>query len=264
MSSQKKCDRYNFPVSRTATSLALLALGAIVCRDQGSAGAAGFHQRIRVEEPHGASAGLQHRVSKLLPRLSKRIDSDFHVRPTGQLTVVLYSSHTAFARAMFRNERLWPQGRLDNVANVTRSVLPLGPAIPRLAHSLAHVYTEWILDRLTHNSSDRQPNPAWLYDGLAEWEADHASRPVACSIPAAYPLSLASLASPERWRALRSGALGGLEYCEARTGAGRLISRVGWPRLIHLLHASHSWHGFVRDTRFACGGRRWPACVARR
>jgi hypothetical protein len=186
-------------------------------------------------------------VRATLAAIRPRIDADFAVAGRPTLTVDVFASNSAYARTFHRLEGLWPEGRQDTTGNVVHGVMPIGPPNAYLEHNLAHIYTEWVLDRLTHNTDDRQPSPAWLYDGIAEWEADRVGTPLSCHLTTPYVLPLASIASPRQWWATRATIFGGLEYCEAESATARLVDRTGWDRLVTLLHRAGSWQRFARD-----------------
>jgi hypothetical protein len=201
---------------------------------------------LRIQAQPGVSARTISLVRSNLLYLRPRIDTDFGVRDYPILLVRLYASHRAFAHALHTLEGVWPEGDADTSGNIVRGVLPLGPPNAYLRHNLAHTYTEWVLDRLTHNRSDRQPNPAWLYDGIAEWEAARRTAPLPCHLSGPYPLQLSSLTTARQWWRTRAGIYGGLAYCEAADEASRLITRVGWPTTRMLLHQSRGWSQFSR------------------
>ncbi len=226
----------------------VLAIGAALVFTIQTSRAGSVHppSDLRVIAQPGVPTTTVDLVTNELVRVRPLIDADFNVHDRPLLTVRLYATHSAFARALHRLEGVWPQGAEDTSGNVVHGILPLGPVNAVLPHNLSHVYTEWVMDRLTGDTSDRQPDPAWLYDGIAEWEADRRSVPVPCSLSGAFPLTLSSLASPAHWWATRAGIFGGLEYCEARDGAARLIARVGWQHLVRLLQTMHNWNRFSR------------------
>jgi hypothetical protein len=162
----------------------------------------------------------------------------------GALIVRVYPTHLLFARALHRLDDSWPQAFWDNASNVVDGVLLLGPRFPGVRHRLAHVYAEWAFDRLTHNTNDAELRPAWLYDGLAELEAQRVER-TPCDLHGHRPLPLAVLAAPRQWSRRRATALAGVEYCEAQQAAARVVARVGWSRVVRRLHQSSSWAEFA-------------------
>ncbi len=200
---------------------------------------------IVVRPRAGAHAAHAKTTARILSKLSRTIDRDFRVRAR-RLKVRMYSSHLAFARELLRTEHLWPEGIGDNTSNIVRGVLRLGPGAGRDKHRLAHVYTEWILDRLTHNTSDLQPRPAWLYDGLAEFEADRVAGTAMCRRTGDVSLPLSRLASPASWWKIRGTPFGPLEYCEAESRVSRLLSHLSWDTVLHRLETSGSWTRFAR------------------
>jgi hypothetical protein len=180
----------------------------------------------------------------VVEREAAAIDADFSEKWPPPLVIRLYASHHAFGRELHHLEGVWPEGAGDNTGNIVRGTLPLGPWTPRLAHSLAHIYTEWLMDRLTGNADDRQPSPAWLYDGIAEYEANRRSPPSVCALHGQYPLPLSDLQTRGQWWAIRAGPLEGFEYCEAEDAAARIIRRVRWTEVVRLLRSSGSWERF--------------------
>jgi hypothetical protein len=221
--------------------------GQAVSRDLASAAV------LRIQADRGASGGEVALVRQTLVHVRPLIDLDFGVRDHPLLTVHIYASHQAFGRALHRLEGVWPQGDMDASGNVVHGVLPLGPPNAYLRHNLAHIYTEWVMDRLTHIVRDRQPSPAWLYDGIAEWEADRRSQSPPCHMLEPYLLPLDSLRSPQSWWRMRGGPLGGVAYCEAKTAAAALIDRVSWARTRQMMRASGSWTVFARKLQSTAG-----------
>lgn len=202
---------------------------------------------VRIRAASGVPASTLQRVRGTVFRARRAVDRDFPPHGDGILTIRLFATQVAFARALRRQQGIAPQGPSDALGNVTYGTLLLGPPNALFRHNLAHVYTEWVLDLLTHNRSDRQPDPAWLYDGIAEWEASRVAGSLPCSIPGAFPLPLHSLVTARQWLSVRGTVNGGLEYCEAQLAAGRLIHRVGWTRVRFLLAHSGSWAGFAAN-----------------
>jgi hypothetical protein len=202
--------------------------------------------QITVRADRGVPATQIHGTLLTLRRLSTAIDRDFGV-PTRHFSVRIYSSHDRFARELVATEHLRPQGSGDNTANVVRGILRLGPTSGGDTHRLAHVYTEWILDRLTRNSSDLQPRPAWLYDGLAEYEANRVSGVAVCRRTEQISLPLSRLVSPSSWWRIRGSPFGPLEYCEAEAQVEKVVSHVLWKTMLECLRASGSWLRFARS-----------------
>ncbi len=185
------------------------------------------------------------RVAEALEKVEPRVDRDFHVSPT-RLTVRIYASHGDFGDELFRLEGVRPQSPVDNMGNVVHHLLPVGPNERNLAHSLAHVYTESVLDRLSHNSSDREPDPAWLYDGLAELEAGMVTHSLTCRLFSDRMLP-ALVSSPEEWWRVRGGPLAGVEYCQAEARAAEIVRHQGWRTVTRLLRRASSWQAFARS-----------------
>jgi hypothetical protein len=122
------------------------------------------------------------------------------------------------------------QGFEDNTSAVVHGTLLLGPEErPYLRHNLAHVYTEWLLDRLLRNRTDRLPRGTWLYDGLAEAEAlRYAPAGLRCSSAGPLPFDVTRIDTPRAWMATRAGPFGSVEYCLAALAARRVVREVGW------------------------------------
>ncbi len=111
-----------------------------------------------------------------------------------------------------------------------------------LRHNLAHVYTEWLIDRLTGNRTDVLPSTPWLYDGLAEYEADrYASTGMRCTLEGSPPLDITTVRTARRWMALRAGPLGPLAYCLAYLQTRALVGRIGWSSIERSMHHGWSW-----------------------
>jgi hypothetical protein len=191
----------------------------------------------------GVSRGWIAKVSNALRSIQPKVDHGFRVAMP-KLTVHFYSTHAAFGATLHRLEGVWPQAGWDNAGNIVAGVLPLGPPFLGIRHRLAHIYSEWDFDRLTHNPADLEPWPAWLYDGLAEVEAQRIA-PELCRLHGVMPLRLASLADPREWWRVRGTAHAGLEYCEAETAAARVVARVGWPGVVRAMHRAASWRQFA-------------------
>jgi hypothetical protein len=186
-------------------------------------------------------------VARELDRVGPLISRDFATHP-GKLRVELYASHRSFAAALWSSQRQRPQSALDNTSSIVHGDLLLGPA-PRqyLQHNLAHVYTEWVIDRLTGNRLDALPPDTWLYDGLAEFEAyRYAPAGMRCTVRAELPFDITSVRTAHRWLALRAGPLGALAYCLAYTQVRAIVARAGWSTIAHLLHHPGGWSRFVQ------------------
>lgn len=193
----------------------------------------------------GKPAAVQERRTLLLVRhVAVAVARVFHQAPRG-LTLHFYVSQAGFSRALFRSEHLWPQNSGDDTGNIVYGVLPLGPQVGANSHRLAHVYTEWVIDGLTHNRTDRQPSPAWLYDGLAEYVANHVGGVALCRGTTSIPLALRSISAPSDWWRIRGGPFGPLEYCKAESQVQQIVSRLGWARVLELLTHSGSWRRFA-------------------
>jgi len=174
--------------------------------------------------------------------LRGRIGADFDLRPP-PLRVVLYASHSAFARALWRIQGTRPQGTVDDSGSIVRGLLLLGPAGDSyVRHNLAHVYTEWVMDKLSGNASDALPGGTWLYDGLAEYEAmKYAPGGIDCREMGRPPLDVTTLTTPARWMAMRASPFGSLAYCLASLSVRAVIERIGWRHLVRSLRQPMSW-----------------------
>ena len=183
-------------------------------------------------------------VRRSLERVGPRIESDLHVTMP-RLMVRIYGNRPLFSRALEGADGLRPAGSWDTAGNVVDDGLVLGPALSWSEHRLAHIIAEWIFDRLTHNVTDSEPRPAWLYDGLAEVEAQRVVPSLTCLLHDKMPLPLQSLAAPRQWLSIRNTSLIWLEYCEALVAAGHVIARIGWVRLVSDMHHASSWAAFA-------------------
>ena len=178
-------------------------------------------------------------VTEVIPRVDGLLHESF--RP---FMLRLYGAFPSFSAALQRADGLKPQGSWDTSGNIVRGVLVAMPGARQEVHRFAHIYTEWVLDRLTNNKADREPSPAWLYDGLAEVVADRVS-PVSCRLGGWRPIALGSLSSPAQWLSLRGSGAAGLEYCEAEIAARHVVRRLGWNGLVRNLHRAASWSDFA-------------------
>jgi hypothetical protein len=160
------------------------------------------------------------------------------------LQVRVFADHRAFAHALRRMQHVSPQSEGDNLSNVVGDSLLLGPVDPSyLRHNLVHVYTEWVLDRLTGNQSDRLPSNPWLYDGIAEFEAyRHEPGSLPCHAGGSPPFNVTAIHSPARWLRLRAGPLGSLEYCLAFLRVRYIVGHTGLWRLVAHIETS-DWSG---------------------
>jgi len=232
---------------RAALSLlALTALVAGVWRGEAAPSRAAVTvPGVRIWVQPGVPAGAAQATAARFGRLVSVIDADFPPHGHPVITLRFYATHAGFAAALHRLEGVWPQRQGDNVGNIVGTVLPLGPDSGLLTHNLAHVYTEWVLDRLTGNAVDRQPSPAWLYDGIAEYEADRRGAPVPCRLTGGYVVPMLQLVSPRDWWRVRGTIYQGLAYCEAEDAVSRIVRRIGWVRLRELLQGRATWNRFA-------------------
>lgn len=204
---------------------------------QAMVGAAPF--RITLRPQPGVAMSLRLHLVSDLAHLHRAIGRDLRSYPA-HLSIQVYASHRSFARALWRTQRTRPQNTLDDTSSIVHDTLLLGPAPSAyLWHNLAHVYTEWIIDRTVGNRSDTLPSDPWLYDGLAEYEAyrqpPHGLR---CSARSTPPFDVTRIRTAQQWLAVRAGPQGSLEYCLAYLSARSLVQRAGWSRVVTILHRS--------------------------
>lgn len=189
------------------------------------------------------SSGWKHYVLNVLRSDAPRIERNFDVQMPF-LTLRFYATHREFGEALRKFEGESPQGGWDNLGNVVNDVLPVGPLFLEARHRLAHVYAEWVFNDLTHNTLV-EPRPAWLYDGLAELEAQRMS-PEKCELRGHMPLALSELSAPRNWWRVRGTGEASLEYCESETAAESLVKRYGWTSMVRRMKASTSWANFAQ------------------
>jgi len=203
--------------------------------------------QVSVWSDPGTPSQLARSVAKELDRVGRLISHDFKTYP-GKLRVELFASHRSFARALWSLQRQLPQGALDNTSSIVHGALLLGPLRRQyLQHNLAHVYTEWVIDRLTGNRLDALPPDTWLYDGLAEFEAyRYVPAGMRCVSRAQLPFEITSVRTAHRWLALRAGPFSSLTYCLAYIRVRALVARVGWSAIVHLLRQPGGWNHFAR------------------
>lgn len=200
----------------------------------------------------GVSSVLARGLVALADRLPTHIGHDFGISPS-RLRIDVYASHDSFARALWLTQRQRPQSSTDDTSSIVRSTLLLGP-LPRryLQHNLAHVYTEWVIDRVTGNVSDALPSNPWLYDGLAEYEAyryEPAGMP--CRVGRNPPFDVTTVHTARRWLALRSGPTGSLMYCLAYVKVRSFVSALGWSWFEHALRWPGGWRMLPQRIRGA-------------
>jgi hypothetical protein len=217
------------------TGLCLLLCGCATSAAQSSRTSARA-QGVRVTAGAGVSEALAAKVAQWVAAVRTPVARDLGVR-RGVLSVHVYATHAAFNRAVHRVQDGVTQGADDNTSAVVHGTLLLGPEMRTyLQHNLAHVYTEWLLDKALGNRSDRLPRGTWLYDGLAEDEAlRYAPAGLQCSSAGPAPLQIMTVDTPRAWMALRAGPLGAAEYCLAAVAARRFIRQVGWACLMTAL-----------------------------
>ncbi|HEX6510408.1 MAG TPA: hypothetical protein VF221_22495 [Chloroflexota bacterium] len=202
---------------------------------------------VAVQLQNGTTRSRAMAVASEIDDLHARIGHDLGDNPP-RLQVQLYASHAAFTQALWAAQHARPQSSTDDTSSIMRGTLLLGPLPDAyLRHNLAHVYTEWILDRLTGNHSDTLPATTWLYDGLAEYEAyRYAPAGMECDVRSPPPIDITIVRTAMQWMSIRAGPLGSLEYCLAYTKTRDLISRVGWAGVVRTLHARLSWAAAAR------------------
>jgi hypothetical protein len=195
----------------------------------------------------GTAASRAHTIAAEIDRLAKGIGGDLRDTPP-VLQVHLYATHAAFATALYALQHARPQSSMDDTSEVVNNTLLLGPINPPyLQHNVAHVYTEWILDRLTGNRLAVLPSTPWLYDGLAEYEAyRYAPAGMRCSVKAPTVLDITDVRTAQQWLSIRAGPLGDLEYCLAYVQTRALVARVGWSSVVRLLHQGWTWNVVAR------------------
>jgi hypothetical protein len=217
------------------TALCLLLCGCATSVAQSSRTSAQA-QGVRVTAGAGVSEALAATVAQWIAAVRTPIERDLGMR-RGVLSVHIYATHAAFNRAVHRVQGGVTQGTDDNTSAVVHGTLLLGPEMRAyLRHNLAHVYTEWLLDKALSNRSDRLPRGTWLYDGLAEDEAlRYAPAGLHCSSAGSAPLQIMTVDTPRAWMALRAGPLGASEYCLAAVAARRVVRQAGWPCLMSAL-----------------------------
>jgi hypothetical protein len=236
-------------VLRSLTSVLLCVIGVSVPRSAGAqrpvhdiAGTSVQAAHASVWGEYGVTNGRETTVAAEIDRLFTRIGHDLAAAPP-RLQVRLFASHLTFARALRSLQGTHPQSSTDNASAIEHGTLLLGPMpASYLRHDLAHVYTEWIIDRLTGNRTDALPSIPWLYDGLAEYEAyRYEPAGLRCILKGLPPLDITTVRTARHWMALRAGPLGALEYCVAYTQTRTLVDRVGWSRIEQAMHHGWNW-----------------------
>lgn len=203
-------------------------------------------------------------VASEVTRLRGDIGRDFGVDP-GRLRIELFATHRSFARALWRERRQRPQTPLDNTSAIVHGTLLCGP-LPAAyrRHNLAHVYTEWVIDRLTGNTLDALPPNPWLYDGLAEYEAyRYVPAGLHCTSGSSPPFDITSIRTARAWMALRPGPLGDLEYCLAYLSVRTLVNSVGWGCVVHVLHQQDIWAHVLPEVVAAADGHHVSVAACR-
>jgi hypothetical protein len=201
---------------------------------------------------HGVASGRAVTVAAEIDGLFRRVGHDLEAAPP-RLQIRLFASHRTFALALRSLQGTHPQSSTDDTSAVEHGTLLLGP-LPAayLRHNLAHVYTEWIIDRLTGNRTDALPSTPWLYDGLAEYEAyRYAPAGMRCRLSGSPPFDITTVRTARQWMVLRAGPLGALEYCLAYVQTRALVDRVGWSSIRRTMHRGWGWrvvaHRLLRD-----------------
>ena len=209
---------------------------------QGVAGTSVTTAHASIWGERGVAHGRAAMVAAEIDRLFTHIGHDLDAAPP-RLQVRLFASHADFARALRALQRTDPQSSTDNTSAIERGMLLVGPlSAAYLHHNLAHVYTEWMIDRLTGNRTDALPSTPWLYDGLAEYEAyRYAPAGMRCSLKGPPPLDITTVRTARRWLALRAGPLGSLEYCLAYLRTRALVDRVRWSSIERAMHHGWTW-----------------------
>jgi hypothetical protein len=209
---------------------------------QGLAGTRVDTAHTSIWSERGVAHGRAAMVAAEVDYLFTRIGHDLNAAPP-RLQVRLFATHTSFARTMRSLQRMYPQSSTDNSSAIERGTLLLGPlSAAYLRHNLAHVYTEWMIDRLTDNRTDTLPSTPWLYDGLAEYEAyRYEPAGMRCTVTGPRPLDITTVRTARQWMALRAGPLGPLEYCLAYLQTRAVVDRVTWSRIKGAMHHGWTW-----------------------
>jgi hypothetical protein len=237
---------YRRPRSASSIVMAVIVLGLAGCRTDASAAVARppspppFSVAVRAER--GVTTALAAEIDSRLKGLHRSVGHDFGIYPS-HLMVELFATHPSFTHALWAQQRQRPQTTTDDSSSIVRNTLLLGP-LPAsyLWHNLAHVYTEWIIDQLAHNSSDALPSDPWLYDGLAEYEAyRYAPGGLVCKGGPSPVLDVTRIHTARQWLALRAGPLGSLVYCLSYLRVHSLVAHAGWRCIISALHDSRGW-----------------------
>ena len=229
--------------------LVIATLAAFVPRSGPAAAGFTVHRSAHAivwSEP-GVAPGRPTSVASEVDRLWAGIGRDLGSAPP-RLRVDLYGAHAGFERAVRRLGGTPPQGLTDNTGSVIADTLPVGPvSVPYLRHNLAHVYAEWIVDRLTGNRAGALPAMTWLYDGLAEYEAyRYAPAGMQCALKGHASLDITTVRAAGQWLALRDGPFGALEYCLAYARTRALVRRIGLPAIRRALHHGWNWPTVAR------------------
>ena len=75
------------------------------------------------------------------------------------------SASPSVRRIYRRLEGVGLEGPADRTGNIVHGLMPIFPPVRQPRHALAHIMTEWVMDGLTHNTSNHEPDPSWLYGG---------------------------------------------------------------------------------------------------
>lgn len=243
------------PANRTIlASLAVLLSGLFALYLPISAGARHGATGSMVQSVHVIARGEPGVTRRRVMIVASEVNLLFtHIRhdlgaAPPRLQVDLYASHWGFARAFRSRQGAHPQSSTDDASAIVRNTLLLGP-LPTayLQHNLAHVYTEWIIDRLTSNRTDALPSTPWLYDGLAEYEAyRYEPADLRCVLRGPSQFDITTVRTARQWLARRAGPLGALEYCLAYARTHDLVRRLGWSSVPQALHHGWNWPTVAR------------------
>jgi hypothetical protein len=206
---------------------------------------------VDISAARGVQRSTIQGVAAAVRQSGARIARDLGTRPP-TLHVRIFATHHAYTVALWSFQRQRPQTPSDDSSAIVDATWLLGP-LPTtyVPHTVLHVYTEWLLDRITGNRRDQLPPNTWLYDGLGELEAYRYGPSVTpgiatCHGTASFPIDITAIRRPAAWLAMRAGPLSSIGYCLAYGRVRSLVRTVGWTCLVKNLHRAHFWSSVPR------------------
>lgn len=164
-----------------------------------------------------------------LEEVAIRVGLDFDFQPTTRVPVLLYSAEEFVA---VTNSHTWVGGLFDGKIRVP--IKNASSHLPEIRRTLSHEYTHYVVSALSPRA------PAWLNEGLAQWEEEPGAPPGAAKL--ALVVAARDAGKLDRFASLAASFAGipdkdrvRLLYAQSHAFTAYLVERFGMAKVKDLL-----------------------------